>query len=123
MFRGPGADPERLDTFRDEAAATLVVACDDHILTLRLAPSYRHLGSRYSMCGTIADEVEHRCSSAKGAYAELRKSIFANRNLSIPTRLQLLNSLVLSRLLYGAPVWSASCTMWPIEPMIGTWTF
>eukprot|EP00438_Fugacium_kawagutii_P004073 Skav227081 [mRNA] locus=scaffold1387:128305:134481:+ [translate_table: standard] len=106
MFRGKGAVEARLQLFQEDRPPHLVVPCRDHIISLRISPSYKHLGGRYGMTGDLQDELVARQKDARRAYAELRRPLFGNRRISVRTRLQLLQSLVISKLLYGAAVWA-----------------
>ena len=106
MFRGPGADEQRLQLFDQGQVPTLVASTDTHILSLRVASSYRHLGARYSMDADIEVEVMARLGSARSAYHEVKQQVFLNRFIPVPGRLQLLHSLIFSRLMYGCATWS-----------------
>eukprot|EP00438_Fugacium_kawagutii_P022960 Skav226797 [mRNA] locus=scaffold8:603244:608673:- [translate_table: standard] len=106
MFRGPGAVEARLRLFRNDNIPKLVVPCQDHIITLQLSATYKHLGGRYGMSGDLQTELLYRQREARRAFAELRRPLFGNQKVSVRTRLQLLQSLVLTKLLYGAAVWA-----------------
>eukprot|EP00438_Fugacium_kawagutii_P020996 Skav228361 [mRNA] locus=scaffold1981:117582:121517:+ [translate_table: standard] len=106
MFRGPGAVEARLKTFPDDRTPELVVPCRDHLIKLKISASYKHLGGRYGMAGDLTEELGFRQKEARRAFAELRRPLFANRFIGTTTKLRLLQSLVISKLLYGAAVWA-----------------
>eukprot|EP00435_Cladocopium_sp_Y103_P018991 s2370_g4.t1 len=106
MFRGPGAPEERAKLFCCERSPCLIVSTNTHILRLRVGSSYKHLGSRFGMNADIDLEINHRLANARQAFAEMKRSIFLNRYVSVQGRLQLYSSLILSRLLYGCAGWS-----------------
>ena len=106
MYRGRAANPLRSAMFDNEVAPALVTATASHVLTIRVVPSYKHLGARYSMDLDANQEVSVRSAMARQAFESLRKQIFTNKHIPIKARLQLYDSLVLSRLLYGCSVWS-----------------
>ena len=49
MFRGAGAVQCRSEMFDREAAPQIVVTTDSHIISVRVAASYKHLGVRFAM--------------------------------------------------------------------------
>ena len=106
MFRGKGADVQRLKLFDHDHVPTLVTTTESHILSLRVASSYKHLGARYSMDADIENEVTARLGAARSAYHEVKKPVFLNRYIPVAGRLQLLHSLIFSRLMYGCATWS-----------------
>ena len=101
MFRGQGADAQRLRLFDQPAVPTLIASTETHVLSLRVASSYKHLGARYTMDSDIEFEVNARLGAARSAFHELKKPVFLNRHIAVPGRIQLLHSLIFSRLLYG----------------------
>lgn len=50
-------------------------------------------------------EINRRIGAATATFRQLAKPLFANRRISIPTRLQLLEALVCSKLMYNSGVW------------------
>ena len=106
MYRGKNANRCRSALFDTESPPMIVTTTPTHVLSIRVVPSYRHLGARYTMDLDIAEEIVSRMGMAKQAYVEMRKAIFGNRALAPDARIKLYNSLVLTRLLYGCSVWS-----------------
>eukprot|EP00438_Fugacium_kawagutii_P018102 Skav210876 [mRNA] locus=scaffold1173:296523:299633:- [translate_table: standard] len=106
MFRGPQAEQMHRAHFQPEVEPSLVVSTDSHVLSVRITPTYRHLGIIYNMEGDLTTEVNARLGMATQAFAELARPIFCNRHLPVKVRVSLLESLVISRLLYGSATWS-----------------
>lgn len=106
MYRGREANKFRTKMFDTSVPPTIVTSTPSHVLTIRVVPSYRHLGARYTMDLDINEEVASRMAMAKQSYEELRHSVFGNRSLAINARVTLYDSLILSRLLYGCSAWS-----------------
>ena len=100
MYRGRDANSHRSVLFDAAAPPTIVTTTSTHVLSLRVVPSYRHLGARYTMDIDIHEEIASRMAMAKQAFAEMRKAIFGNQALAPAARTTLYESLVLSRLLY-----------------------
>ena len=99
MYRGRHANVHRTTMFDRESSPSLVTTTDHHVITIRVVPSYRHLGARYSMDLDIHEEIQSRTAMAKQAFEQLRRQIFVNRHIPVEARVQLYASLVLSRLL------------------------
>eukprot|EP00435_Cladocopium_sp_Y103_P026769 s2027_g6.t1 len=106
MFRGKGANPCRSAMFDTEHVPSIVAATDSHILTLKVVSSYRHLGARFTMDADVELEIDSRLAMARQAYQQMRRPIFQNHHIPLKGRLQLYDSLISSRLLYGCAVWS-----------------
>lgn len=105
-FRGPGADALRSQIFDKAVPPVIVIPTDSHLLSLRVVPSYKHLGAQFTMNVDITKEIAVRLGAARQAFEEMKKPIFLNKRLPVTARIQLFQSLILSRLLYGCAVWS-----------------
>jgi hypothetical protein len=57
MFRGEGAISCRSELFDREEVPKLVIATDSHVISVRVAASYRHLGVRFAMNLDLDTEV------------------------------------------------------------------
>ena len=64
------------------------------------------LGARFTMDADLDYEIKLRMSMARQAFEELKRTRFLNKNIPLKGRLQLYNSLVVSRLMYGSAVWA-----------------
>lgn len=106
MFRGPGAVAQRTKLFDIEGQPTITTATSTHILSVRVAASYRHLGVRFAMNLDYDQEVNARVGSAHQAFVQMQKTIFGNKAIPLQGRLILFQSLVMSRLLYGCATWA-----------------
>ena len=105
MFRGEEADRYRRRFFSSDQEAHIVSSTATHVFSVRAVPSYKHLGIRFQMDADLDHEIQCRSAQARVAFHELRRPIFANKAISTVARLQLLQSLVFSKLLYGCGSW------------------
>ena len=105
MYRGSRAAAYRTALFDTEIQPKVVVSTPSHILSIRVVATYRHLGARFTMDADIAYEIRQRAAMARQAFEELKRPIFLNKAIPMKGRLQLYNSLVVSRLMYGCAVW------------------
>ena len=119
-FRGKGADQQRLSLFSGGEQPGIVCSTASHVFTLRICGSYKHLGSQYTLDADPALEIKHRIGMAKAAYTELKRAVFLNRHISPPGRIQLVNSLIVTKLMYGASVWTdvTSATLKRLEAFL-----
>lgn len=108
-FRGKDAPAFRQDIFIDKSGVIEVQgsASQGASSNLHVASSYKHLGAKYSERASIDHEIRHRLAAAQQAYSVLRRPLFANRRIPAKVRLQLLDALIMPRLLYG-------CGRWPL---------
>lgn len=104
MFRGVDADAQRLAFFSTSHESYIAASTETHVFRVRAVASYKHLGVRFQMDSDLQHELQCRSGQARVAFNELRRPMFRNRAISVQARLQLLNSLVFSKLLYGAHV-------------------
>ena len=72
---------------------------------LHIAASYEYLGTIFVPTGFIAEEVRHRLNLAAAAHHQISRRLLHNRHIPVKIRLQLLDALVGSVLLYGAGNW------------------
>eukprot|EP00435_Cladocopium_sp_Y103_P026565 s3814_g6.t1 len=73
--------------------------------SVRAVAQYQHLGTSFSQSLSFTSELHSRLGKTANAYRQKSKGIFRNRSMSPVLRLQLLESLVLSILMYGSGVW------------------
>ena len=71
-----------------------------------LVSAYKHLGSYAQGDATPHRELQHRIASARKAWGPLLKNLWSNKNIAHGNKVMLFQSLVMSRMLYNAHVWS-----------------
>ena len=97
MWRGAGARAARADAARGERMALTLPGFP--ALECLIVKEYKHLGPMQSGTPSSALDVSERLRKASAAYYSLVRRVFAVPQLSIPLRLRLFQSLVLSVLL------------------------
>lgn len=60
MYRGKDANRCRSALFDAESPPMIVTTTPTHVLSIRVVPSYRHLGARYTMDLDIDEEITSR---------------------------------------------------------------
>ena len=83
---------------------------------LRIVTQYKHLGSYICHDGSPNADVSKRVSSALAAFSPLAARVFGARHVSRALKLQLCDSLVMSRLLYNVQTWSV-VSLWALRKM------
>ena len=101
QYRGQSAPAMRQHRFIENLGRLPISEQAD----LRTVSEYHYLGTTFSQAVAIDQELRVRLAKAGAAFRVLRKPIFMNRKLPIPTKLILLDSMVTSILLHGAGNW------------------
>ena len=102
---GPGAKEGRQRMLGGEKKDNVIQQNDGSTARITNVARYKHLGVQQQACGDMKEEVAYRIEQAWGAWRPLAPHVFLNRNLKVQTRLNLWQSLVLTRLYYAAGTW------------------
>ena len=73
--------------------------------TLRITPTYKHLGTMTNPLGTMGPEIQHRNKSHLDTLALLKKSVFRVTHLPVATKLMFAESLAQPKLFYNCEIW------------------
>ena len=74
---------------------------------LKVVSQFKYLGSMFTSDGMLDTEITHRVASASGAFARLQQAkIWSSKALSLSTKLQFLQTIVMTVLLYSGETWS-----------------
>eukprot|EP00435_Cladocopium_sp_Y103_P061404 s676_g23.t1 len=104
LLRGPGVRALKTRVFGPCSSRTIPVG-ERKIYDLVVVGQYRHLGGVMHHGGDLRCEVRRRVAMAHQAFNESRKAIFHNPKIDFMKKVQLFQTLVLSRLLYGCESW------------------
>ena len=74
--------------------------------SIKNSESFKYLGSLLTADERLDGEVKLRLKSASAAFAQFRRCVFSNRDIKLSTKIRVYQTLVLSRLLYGAETWT-----------------
>ena len=72
---------------------------------LRVVPTYKHLGTWIQVGAKMVMDVRVRFAVAQDTLTKYRKQIFSNSGMALDTKMQYMDSLVFSALLFHAAVW------------------
>ena len=106
-FKGRHAPALRKLHLLGAKPGTWFKASGDRQLWLHYTGMYRHLGAVFCADGIMDREVQARIGAASASFRQLRKLVFGNRKIQVPTRLKLLDALIFSKLTYGLSTWSS----------------
>ena len=74
---------------------------------LDVVSQFNYLGSMFTPDGMLVTEIAHRVASASSAFARLHQAkIWSSKAMSLPTKLQFLQTIVMTVLLYSGETWS-----------------
>ena len=104
-FRGAGSRAKRHPPFGKQAAGYLPVVCEEETASIAIAGEYVHLGNLLHHTGQHHKEMKRRVAIAHQSYGVHRRSLYRNMSIAKTQRSQLFESLVVSKLLYGAKTW------------------
>ena len=103
--RGPGAQSCKRQLFGPNAPGTFTAIGEYGPYHINMVNSYVHLGGLTHFTGDLRKEIRRRIAIAHQSFNKHRKIIYQNEGLVIAKRIEIFNSLVLSRLLFGAETW------------------
>eukprot|EP00438_Fugacium_kawagutii_P005037 Skav221091 [mRNA] locus=scaffold1024:105675:110399:- [translate_table: standard] len=107
-FKGAGAKQQRLKHYGPEGHRHLPVLCEHGLHRVPIATSYTHLGGLTHHTGHTRPELLRRAALAHQCFTDHRRLIFGNPVIARKKRAELLNSLVMSKLLYNSESWLLS---------------
>ena len=103
--RGEGAGEKRRQFLQMERPAINVETHEGKVVPVLCVGSYKHLGSWMECGGLLGTEIERRVAIAWSTFHMLRRPLLSNRKLKLQTRVRLFESLVMTKMLFGAGAW------------------
>eukprot|EP00435_Cladocopium_sp_Y103_P026265 s2233_g6.t1 len=103
--KGKGSRSFREQHFGPSAPPTLPIVGEHAISHVHLVGQYSHLGCVLHHAGDLKMEVRKRLAVAHQTFSKHRKLLLHNPVISLQKRAQIFQSLIGSRLLYGAESW------------------
>eukprot|EP00435_Cladocopium_sp_Y103_P023635 s421_g5.t1 len=104
-FKGAGSRRLKTEHYGPNAPATLQAIGENQIYAIKLVKTYKHLGGQVHHTTDQAVEVRQRTAIAHAAMSSHRRVLFQNPHIALAKRVQLSDSIVISKLLYGAESW------------------
>eukprot|EP00435_Cladocopium_sp_Y103_P042425 s1518_g11.t1 len=104
-FRGQGVRAIKARLFGPLSSGTIPVICEHETKEVSIVGEYQHLGGLLHHSGDHRKEMKRRVAMAHQTMTAHRRTIFQHPDIPLPKRVQLFQTLVLSRLLYGCESW------------------
>ena len=104
-LRGRGVRRVKAEHFGPNSPGTLPVIGESQTFHITIVGEYAHLGGLLHHRSDHRKEMRRRVALAHQAFNTNRRHIFQNKDVELSKRVQLFESLVLSRLLYGSESW------------------
>ena len=106
VFRGLRSRAFREKYYGSTSPGTFPILCEDCIQHIQIIKAYKHLGGWLHHRPDQRMEMAQKAAVAHAAFGRHRKILFANKHLAQHKRSELFNTLVLTKLLYGADTWT-----------------
>ena len=104
-LRGRGVRKAKQQLFGPNSAGHLPVMSEAGTHFVSVVGQYQHLGGLLHHGGDHRQEMKRRMAIAHTAFNTHRKVIYQNSAIAISKRVQLFNTLILSKLIYGCESW------------------
>eukprot|EP00438_Fugacium_kawagutii_P005073 Skav200544 [mRNA] locus=scaffold676:310903:315876:+ [translate_table: standard] len=105
VLKGKGTKEWAPRLFSDAGPRTLPVLTDQGVIQIKVTNRYKHLGAILHHGAHNNVETRQRLAQAHQAFGENSRLLLRNFTLPTGTRVQLFDSLVLSKLSYGMESW------------------
>ena len=105
IFKGARSKAMRSRYYKPGENARLPLVCEEGTRHLHVTGTYLHLGNVLHHSGKSAMELRRRVAIAQQAFNQHRRLLYHNGSLTWDRRRELFDTLILSKLLYGAETW------------------
>ena len=106
-FHGAGSRKLKVRHYGPQANGSFTVVCERRTVEITLVKEYRHLGGVLHHTGDQFREVAQRLAIGHGAFNQHRRLLYHNVGIDVQKRQEIFNTLVLTKILYGADSWIA----------------
>ena len=106
FFRGQHSRTTRRQLLQGDHPFVPLALRNGHTVHLRIVDSYVHLGSAVSFSASPTADAKAKAQSAAHPFDRLRKTLLRNPELSKAEKVELVRSLILAKLTYGASLWT-----------------
>ena len=104
-LRGKGVRKIKQQLFGPSSAGSIPIVCEASTQQVSVVGQYQHLGGMLHHGGDHRQEMKRRIAIAHTAFNLHRKVIYQNGDISKGKRVQLFNTLIVSKLVYGCESW------------------
>ena len=104
-LRGKGVRQAKRQLFGPNSTGHIPIVCEADTYFVSVVGQYQHLGGLLHHGGDHRQEMKRRVAIAHTAFNTHRKVIYQNSAISLQKRVQLFNTLIMSKLIYGCESW------------------
>lgn len=106
--RGPGTHQWKKRMFGPLATGHFLSLGEHHSYQVPIVTEYQHLGGKVHFSTKLTKEIKARLGQAHQEFNRHRKLLYHNKHFQMDKKKELFQSLILSRLLFGAETWTFS---------------
>ena len=106
-FHGHGSRKMKVKHYGPQATGKFTVICERHTFSISLVKEYRHLGGVLHHTSDQQREVAQRLAIGHCAFNQHRRLLYHNEHIEAQKRYEIFNTLVLTKIMYGADSWIA----------------
>ena len=107
-FRGKGSKAMKLKYFGGQSNGQLCTLGETQTYALNVVGEYLHLGNLIHHSGYGGSEVRRRLAIGFQSFSQHRRLIYHNKELPIQRRYEIFDTLVMTKVLYGADTWAVT---------------
>ena len=109
-FRGAGSRKHTIQHYGPNASGHFEVICEHQMQRVTVVKAYRHLGGQLHHTSDQNGEVRIKIATAHQAFNQHRKLLYHNDQIQLAKKVEIFNTLVITKMLYGADSWIAHDT-------------
>ena len=106
-FRGSGSRQMKVKYYGPLATGFFDVICEHQMQRISVVKSYKHLGGQLHHTSDQHGEVRIKVATAHQAFNQHRKLIYHNDQIPLRKKIEIFNTLVVTKMQYGADSWVA----------------
>ena len=110
FFRGQHSRTVRRNLLQGDQPSLPLELRNGRAVHLRLVDSYVHLGSVVTFSASPAADAKAKAHAAAQPFDRLRKTLLRNPELSAAEKVELVRSLIIAKVAYGAALWTPRST-------------
>jgi len=106
-FRGGGSRKMKIKHYGPLSSGQFTVICEHQVQSVSIVKSYKHLGGQLHHTSDQNGEVKIKVATAHQAFNQHRRLLYHNENIPLHKKVEIFNTLVVTKLQYGADSWVA----------------
>eukprot|EP00435_Cladocopium_sp_Y103_P011666 s1008_g3.t1 len=106
-FGGTGSRAMTTKYYGPQSSGYFQVLCEHQMKQVAIVKSYRHLGGQLHHTSDQCSEIRIKTAVAHTAFNQHRRLMYNNEKIPLAKRSEFFNTLVLTKMLYGADSWVA----------------